>query len=206
LNSGQMSRFIFLFFVLLVFVYSGCARTQESRFYALTPVPGIMPETHEKLSTPEKSIGIGIVEIPSHLDRPQIVTQKGPHQIHLAEYDRWALNLRENIKSVLAENLSTLLSEHHVYILPWRGVRPVQYQINVRIMRFDALPGETVIMDAHWVVLEEDTRQILLEQGSQIQLPLFTRDYNDIVATQSQALGELSREIAEAIHRLSDKN
>jgi hypothetical protein len=28
-----------------------------------------------------KTIGVGPVEIPSYLDRPQIVTLKGPHQI-----------------------------------------------------------------------------------------------------------------------------
>jgi uncharacterized protein len=97
-----------------------------------------------------------------------------------------------------------LLYDHHVYILPWRSVKPAQYQINVRVMRFDAVPGETVILNAHWVVLEESTRQILLEQESQIQLPLYSKDYNDLVAVQSQALGELSRDIAEAIHPLSE--
>jgi uncharacterized protein len=199
----QAYRFWILFFTLVVLIQTGCARTQQSRFYALNPISEKMIATSPNLSMNGKNIGIGRVEIPSHLDRPQIVTQKGPHQIHLAEYERWAFNLRENIKSVIAENLSTLLPDSNVYILPWRGMRPIHHQITIRIIRFDTFPGETVFLDARWVLLEEDDRQILLEQGSQIQIPLPGEEYDDIVAVQSQALGELSREIAEAIQTLA---
>jgi uncharacterized protein len=205
MKSTRRYRFAVLFFALAVLIQTGCARTQQSRFYALNPISEKMTATPPNLAMNGKTIGIGRVEIPFHLDRPQIVTQKGPHQIHLAEYDRWALNLRENMKSVIAENLSVLLPDDHVYILPWRGVRPIQYQITIRIMRFDAMPGETVKLDARWVVLEEDERRIPLEQGSQIQLPLPGKEYNEIVAVQSQAIGELCREIAEAIQTLPEK-
>jgi uncharacterized protein len=202
MKSTRVYRFGILFFVLVVLSQTGCARTQQSRFYALKPISETMIATLPNLSMNGKNIGIGRVEIPSHLDRSQIVTQKGPHQIHLAEYDRWALNLRENIKSVIAENLSTLLPYNNVYILPWRGMRPIHYQITIRIMRFDTFPGESVFLDARWVLLGEDDRQILLEQGSQIQLPLPGEEYDDIVSVQSHALGVLSREIAEAIQTL----
>jgi uncharacterized protein len=203
MKSTRAYRFGILFFALVILFQTGCARTQQSRFYALNPISETMIAPSPNLSMNGKNIGIGRVEIPSHLDRPQIVTQKSPHQIHLAEYHRWALNLRENIKSVIAENLSTLLPGSNVYILPWRGMRPIHHQITIRIMRFDTFPGETVFLDARWVLLEEDDRQILLEQGFQIQLPLPGEEYDDIVAVQSQALGELSREIAEAIQTLA---
>jgi uncharacterized protein len=201
MKSNRPYRFGVLFLALMVLIQTGCARTQQSRFYALNPISEIMIAT-PNLSMNGKNIGIGRVEIPSHLDRPQIVTQQGPHQIHLAEYDRWAFNLRENIKSVIAENLSNLLPDSNVYILPWRGMRPIDHQITIRIMRFDTFPGETVFLEARWVLFEEDDRQILLEQGSQIQIPLPGEEYDDIVAVQSQAFGELSREIAEVIQTL----
>jgi uncharacterized protein len=202
MKSTLSYRFGVLFLALAILSQTGCARTQQSRFYALNPISETIISTPPNLSMNGKNIGIGRVEIPSHLDRSQIVTQKGPNQIHLAEYDRWALNLRENIKSVIAENLSTLLPDSNVYILPWRGMRPIHYQVTIRIMRFDTFPGESVFLDARWVLLGEDDRQIFLEQGSQIQLPLPGEEYDDIVSVQSHALGELSREIAEAIQTL----
>jgi uncharacterized protein len=202
MKSNQPYRYGVLFLALAILIQTGCARTQQSRFYALNPISETIIATQSNLSMNGKNIGIGRVEIPSHLDRSQIVTQKGPHQIHLAEYDRWALNLRENIKSVIAENLSTLLPDSDVYILPWRGMKPIHYQITIRIIRFDTFPGESVFLDARWVLLGENDRQILMEQGSQIQLPLPGEEYDDIVSVQSYALGELSREIAEAVQTL----
>jgi len=145
------------------------------------------------------------VEIPSYLDRPQIVTLRGPHQIHMAEFDRWAGTLKENINSVIAQNLSTLLSGDQVYVFPWRSVKPFDYQITVRIIHFDAVQGEMVNLDARWVISEQEGRHMLLEQGSQIRIPFSGKGYENIVSAQSQALGELSREIAAAIQGFSQK-
>jgi uncharacterized protein len=200
----QHYGFTVLVITLAVLVQIGCARTQPARFYALTTIPEVKAITPTNLSLNAKRIGVGPVEIPSYLDRPQIVTHQGHHQIHLAELDRWAGTLRENIKSVIAENLSILLYNDHVYSFPWRSVKPIQYQIMVQILRFDAVPGEMVILDARWVLMEEDPRRMLVEQRSQIQIPLSSKEYNEIVAAQSQAVGKLSREIAAAIQTLPE--
>jgi uncharacterized protein len=205
MTSSRPCRFIVLFFALSILVHAGCAGTQPSRFYALTAVAGISTTIPENQPMNGKTIGIGPVEIPSRLDRPQIVTLKGRNQLHLAEFDRWAGPLKENISSVVAENLSAMLPGNQVYAFPWRSVKPVQYQITVRIIRFDVLPDETVFLDARWVVLEEHGRRMLLENRSQIPVPFSGKGYDDIVAAQSRALGELSREIAEVIKTLPDK-
>jgi uncharacterized protein len=196
--------FTILIITLAVLAQTGCARTQPARFYALTTIPEIKIITPATLPLNGKRIGVGPVEIPSYLDRPQIVTHQGPYQIHIAELDRWAGTLRENIKSVIAENLSVLLYNDHVYSFPWRSVKPIQYQIMVQILRFDAVPGEMVMLDARWVLMEEDPKRMLLEQRSQIQLPLSSKEYNEIVAAQSRAVDNLSREIAAAIQTLPE--
>ena len=203
MKTGRLYRFTFLFLALMVLGYSGCARTQPSRFYTLTAISDINITIPENLSVDGKTIGVGPVEIPSQLDRPQIVTLMGPNQLHLAEFDRWAGTLKENINSVIAENLSALLPDDQVYVFPWRSVKPFQYQITIRIMRFDAVPGETVTLDARWIILEREGRLMRLEQWAQIRIPFTGNGYEDIVSAQSQALGELSREVAAAIQNLS---
>lgn len=56
------------------------------------------------------------------------------------------------------------------------------YQITLRIIQFDPVPGETVILDAHWFILERKGRRILLEKGSQIRIPFLGKGYDDIVS------------------------
>lgn len=202
MTSNRPCRFIVLFFVLLILLHAGCARTQPSRFYTLTAISDINTTIPENLSGDGKTIGIGPVEIPSQLDRPQIVTLMGSNQLHLAEFDRWAGTLKENINSVIAENLSALLPDDQVYVFPWRSVKPVQYQVTIRILRFDAVPGETVTLDARWIILEREGRRMLLEQGSQIRIPFTGKGYEDIVSAHSRALKEFSREIAATIQNL----
>jgi len=202
MNSRWCLRVVLWLLIPVISVYTGCAGTQPSRFYSLTAISGIQKIEPKNGAVNGKAIGVGPVEIPSYVDRPQIVTQKGPHQIHVAEFDRWAGSLKENINSVVAENLSVLLSDHMVYVFPWMAVQPVQYQITVRIMRLDAVPGEAVILDAHWWILGKNERGVVQEQRSQIRIPLSGKGYNDIVAAQSMALGELSREMALAIQTL----
>ena len=55
------------------------------------------------------SFGIGPIKIPEYLNQPKIVTRKGPNELTLAEFDRWAERLKDNLTRVLAKNLSNLL-------------------------------------------------------------------------------------------------
>lgn len=207
MKSGRRCPFIGLFCVLLVLVHAGCARTQPSRFYVLTAIADInttIPE-NPSMNGKSKTIGVGPVEIPSQLDRPQIVTLIKPNQLHLAEFHRWAGPLKENITSVIAENLSAMLQGDQVHAFPWRSVKPFQYQITVRIMHFDVVPGEAVILDARWIILEREDRRRLMEQRSQIRVPFSGKEYDDIVSAQSMALGELSAEMASVLKSLPDR-
>lgn len=205
MKSSRSCRFVVLFFALMFLAHAGCARTQQSRFYVLTAVADVTATIPENPSQSGKTIGIGPVEIPSQLDRPQIVTMMGTNQLHLAEFERWAAPLKENISSVIAENLSSMLPGDQVYAFPWRNVKPFQYQAIIRIQRFDVVPGETVTLDTRWIILEREGRRRLMERISQIRIPFSGKGYDDIVSAQSMALGELSREIASVVRTLPNK-
>lgn len=194
--------FRILILMLAVSALAGCVRTQPSRFYVLTPIPETVVSASTPFSKNGQTIGVGPIEIPSYLDRPQIVTRTGPNEIRLGEFDKWAGTLKENITSVIAENLSVLLSTDRIHVFPWRTAISVRYQVTARILRFDAIPGEAVTLDTHWVILGDDGRRTLLMRGSEIRLPVPGAGYDDIVAAKSLALGQLSREIAEAVRTL----
>ena len=58
-------------------VSGGCASTKPSKFYTLSPLT-----ISERATKPEPAghgvaLGVGPIELPEHLDRPQIVTRTG---------------------------------------------------------------------------------------------------------------------------------
>jgi uncharacterized lipoprotein YmbA len=79
---------------------------------------------HQKLS-----IGVGPVEIPKILDRPQIVIRSGPNKVNVHEYHRWAASLDIIFSRVLTENLSLLLDTDQAALYPWQTDFKPHYRV-----------------------------------------------------------------------------
>ena len=117
----------------------GCApATLPTRFYVLTAVP---PAGGAPAAARDVAVGVGPIALPGYLDRPQIVTRTGGDEIDLAEFDQWGEPLRSAVPRVLADNLAARVPTERVVLFPWRGVRTVQYQVPVEILRFEGKPG-----------------------------------------------------------------
>jgi uncharacterized lipoprotein YmbA len=54
------------------------------------------------------------VVIPPELDRPQLVSRSGPYSVRVADSDRWAAPLEDQIRRSLSEDLSARLPPHLV--------------------------------------------------------------------------------------------
>lgn len=188
-------------------ILTGCGRTVPTRFYILSPLSDSDIEGHPPGVKRGLGIGLGIgpVDLPDYLERPQIVTRTRQNKLNLADFDKWAGSLRHDIPRVLSENLSLLLATNRVFLFPWKDAAPVRYQIAVNIIRFDAKSGEEAILNARWTILGKKGRKVLRMQKSAIQKPIYGQDYEAIVSAQSQALGELSRDIAGVIKALSGR-
>jgi uncharacterized lipoprotein YmbA len=160
----------------------------------------------EQQPVAEKSdiaIGVGPVEFPDYLNRPQIVTRTSPNQLELAEFDRWAEPLRANFSRVLAENLSILLSTDRVVIFPWKKPIPINYQIEVDVSRFDGMFGRNVTLKTRWTLFGNSGKKVMLVRKSTLSEQTLTSDYKEMVAAQSRVLASLSREIAASIKEIS---
>src|SRR5512137_3062027 len=79
---------------------AGCATSPTARFYTLTPISPQEAKVSSGAAVSPVSISIAPVEIPDYLDRPQIVTRDGLNELRLAEFDRWAGSLSDNIAAV----------------------------------------------------------------------------------------------------------
>ncbi len=184
---------------LSLIIIGGCAQTQPSRFYLLTSLPN--PETGQqaKSSEPGVAIAIGPVQLPKHLDRPQIVTRATPNMPQLADFDRWAEPLEDNFAGILAENLSILMSTDRVTLLPRPRPTPVDYRVEVEVTRFDRNASGDVTLVARWALLGKIGRKLLVMKKSSFREPIKGKSHEATVAAMSRALGNLSRDIAEAM-------
>jgi uncharacterized lipoprotein YmbA len=173
-----------------------------SRFYTLNPLKAHGERSRSVTAEQGFSVAVGPVAIPDYLDRPQILTRSGPSELKLAEFDRWAGSLEEDISRVLAENLSVLLSKDHVTVFRWRGdayLFPAEYRVGIDLMRFEGTMRESVTLAARWSVNREEDKKILAARESNIREPVGGQDYDALVGAMSRALATLSREIAAAI-------
>lgn len=198
MNSQYLDRIVLLTCLAVFMTVVGCGTTEPSRFYLLNPAE--FPSGTGEGITKDCSVVIGPVEIPKYLDRSQIVTRFNLNEIHLAEFDRWAEPLGQNITRVILENLSIELSTDQVFLYPYRDSKPVKYRVAVTFVRFDADDQGCLGLLARWKIHNEITEEILVNRKSDItRVGVDTSDYVDIVCAGSLLLEELCQEIAGVI-------
>ena len=190
-----------ILFTSLIFA-AGCSRTPTPRFYTLQSLTD--PETEEQGTTGDSgvAIGLGPIELPEYLNRPQIVTRVNPNEVEFAEFHRWAASLKDDFSSTLARNLSNLLATDRVALYPWTSKTPVHVQVKIDVIRFDGQLGNSVVLETAWALLGKDWTKPLLSRGSVVSEKVDKTGYKGLVEAQSRAIAGLSREIAEAIQDL----
>ena len=195
---------------LVLFFLAGCGSvSKSSRFYVLSPMASM--ETEKNMDSSEMqdiTIGISQVFLPKYLKKSQIVTRTGNNELHLAEFDRWAGKIEEDIGRVIAENLTSLLSTDKVLSFPAMEAVKLDYNIKLDISRFDGSLGDQIELIVLWVIFDDARNNIYGVKATHIIEPIQGRGYVDMVAAQSRALAVFSQEIAAVIgqYRTRKKN
>lgn len=185
---------------LLFLVLAGCS-SPEPHIYVLTG--GASKSTAVDRAGMDLAVGVGPVELPDYLDRRQVVTRSGQNELDVADFAHWAEPLKFNIPQVLVEELSALLPSKKVVAFPWRRATTVNYQVAIKIIRFEATDGTTAILRARWSIVSGDGKGDLLTRESEYSEPLNGKGYDAIVASMNLALLKLSRDIADALRSAS---
>lgn len=174
---------------------SACAGTSaSSKFYVLSPLP------QSKLGGAEGTIiAVFPVAMPDYLDRPQIVTRVSENQITFDEFNRWGENLKENLYTVLVENLAALLNSDKVIKSSQHLGLAARLQVGIEVVRFDGILGGDVVLAVRWGLMDPESKKLLVAKRSSFKEPTGAATYQALVAAQSRTVGALSREIAEAI-------
>ncbi len=180
----------------------GCGSSPPTRFYVLHSMD--VKESPESSGAGCVSIGVGPVRVAEYLERPQIVTRVTPHEIMIADFDQWAEPLGQNISRVLADNLSALLCTTMVVVFPWKGSVPLDFQVEVDILRLDGNPGKDASLEVQWMALDlRKAKRVVAFKKLSFTEPTGGQDYRALVAAESHNLEVLSRDIAATIGTLS---
>jgi uncharacterized lipoprotein YmbA len=180
----------------------GKGTTKSTKFYVLHPLDS--PEAEKRADMPDDTvIGVGPVTLPQYLNRPQIMIRVSQNEYQVAPFAQWAEPLRDNFSGVLADNLSILLGTDKIAVFPWKTYTPIDYKIEVDVIRFDGKKGGDVRLHVRWIIFDKDGKTLLKIRKSSFSAPADASNYGAMVSAMSQTLADLSREIADSIKDLS---
>jgi uncharacterized protein len=182
--------------------FTGCFSFLEparpiARHFVLTPLPaaGAVAVTPGGLA-----VGMGPVKIPAYLFSTSLTVRKGTNEIDYLPWALWAERLDKGIQLTLAANLSTLLAPDQIRLTAWRS-GDASMEVSVTIGQFDVDAGGQGVLVAWWRILSPGGEKTLKAGKSRFvrQGPSPNADPAGAVATLSELVAELSRELTQAI-------
>jgi uncharacterized lipoprotein YmbA len=183
---------------------AGClgGPSAPANFYMLSPLGASQAEM--SADTPEDRIRIGLatVVVAEYLNRNEIVVNLDNTVYQLAEYNRWAEPLSDNLTRVLAENLANLLRSNAINVfLSSDSSIPFDYQLEIDVLRLDGNLGDQVTLVAQWALLEAEEDDLKLMRRSEYQEQPRDNTYRGLVMAKSRIVEKLSSDIAASVKK-----
>ena len=188
--------------LLAVPVVSGCVTlsSPNSQLYTLSVSNGDAPPPTEQAAAELPVLAVGPVDLPDYLRRPQIVTREGENRVQVAEFDRWAAPLNEQVERVLAENLAARIQ--HMVVVNYREQRfRPQYRLTMSIERFERQGDGQVRLAGRWTLADAESGAALLTRRDRFVVPVQGGGYEATVAAQSKALAQLADAVSAGLRQ-----
>jgi len=169
----------------------GCS-TAPSKFYSLS-------STAAADGTPPTAVAVmvGPVTIPASVDQPEFVVQVAANRVQVDEFNRWVAPLGDAIARTVAGDLVVLLGTPEVASNQLANFVP-DYRVTIDVQRFESVPGNAATLEAVWTVRKTVGGEI--RSGRTVaREPVQGQSYDALAAAHSQALAQMSTDIAVAI-------
>jgi uncharacterized lipoprotein YmbA len=188
--------------VVLAVGLTACGAGTPSRFYVLSTTAEL--ETQEGMfrAKRRRTIGIGPIKLPAYLDKSQIVTKATRYRLDLAELDQWAEPLKDNVSRVLVEDISILLASDRVHAFPASTSLRDDFQVSIDILAFDCRLVGGCTLTVRWSVFDLRKNRVVSAKRSEYAKVSGQAGYEALAQAMSEALAELSREIAHVVGAL----
>jgi uncharacterized lipoprotein YmbA len=180
----------------------GTGQSPPSRFYMLTSLEPTDAAPKNPAVIDGEGILLGPIRFPIYLNRQQIVIRTSPNEIRLAEFDRWAEPLETNFRNVVKENLAILLNTAYIVEPPVPKNTDIEFQVVAGVSRFDAEPGEQVVLMVRWGIVRFADDQVLATENATYTAPLNAGGFEEIVKAQSRLVADFSRDVAATVQDL----
>ena len=143
-------------------------------------------------------IGIGPIDVPVYLQRPEIVSRGADARLQVRAGERWGESLQAGIGRVLANDLARLVPSAQVFREPFPTASQPAFTVAVQVQRFEPVVDGAVELDTHWVLTEGAQRPqaapaLRLES---IREPVADATTEARVAAMSRAIAQLADRIA----------
>ena len=176
---------------------AACGSTPPTRYYTLTTTDGPV-----LAATRGAQIRVDAVTIPAELDRPQLVRQTDATRVEVASLDRWAAPVDEQIRRVLASDLTRRLPGR-VLGVGAPAVPAGTLAVAVDIDRFEGGPDGHVVLEASWSLVADG--QARLRRSERVEAEAGAADIDRMPGAMSEALGRLADRIARQIADSADR-
>ena len=173
----------------------------RSRFFTLTASP---PTHADRAEAPGRAIvyGLGPVVLPAYLDRNQVATRVSETEVAYSQWDQWAQPLGANVSSVLRQSIGGELGRDDIVPYPWLATARVDYQIVVRLLRFESDAAGEAHLQSQWSIRDLERNRELVARETTLTRPGRAGDTAASTAALSAMLTDLGREIATALRAL----
>jgi uncharacterized lipoprotein YmbA len=189
-----------LLVVLVLLLAPACVtRHSSARLYVLeaTAPRGEAP------AMPTSVLGISRVTVPAWIDRPELTARTVKGEIATDENSRWGEPIGRGIQRVVAENLAGLLPDRHVVTAPFAARQQVDHRLELNVTEAARQGDGMVLVEARWVLFDA-TGKLLVSRRSSHRTGPVSAPGGTVTAT-SEALGLLSRDVADAVRSLPAK-
>jgi uncharacterized protein len=174
----------------------------RSRFFTLPAAPAAQPDAGTSQRAGRTVYGLGPIILPAYLDRSQVATRLSETEVAYSQWDRWAEPLSTNVSSVLRQRLASELGTEAILGYPWVGGVAVDYQIEVRLLRFESDTTGATHVVARWTIRDAKHDRKVVTKETSLTRPGKPNDTSASTAALSGMLGDLGHEIAAALRDL----
>jgi hypothetical protein len=175
----------------------------RSKFFILTPLAdgaALAPTPTTTANDSGLTIGIGPIDFPDYLRRPEVVTLASPNQLDLAAEKRWGEPLDKDFARVFTENISRLLNTQQLEKYPWPVRSHVDYQIAIDVQRFETTSDGQSQLIARWTIKDSAGKDLYASE-TRASAPVGPGETGASIAL-SDDLATLSREVAGRLSEL----
>ena len=190
--------------IFLALALAGClgGQSPSTNFYMLSPLSP--SQAGESAASAEARIHVGLetVVIAEYLNRNEIVLNLDNTIFQLAEFNQWAEPLDGNLTRVLGENLMNLLQGDSIRVFQAsESSIPLDYRLEVDVLRLDGNLGDQVTLIVQWALLETAEDDLMLMRRSRYQELAADATVKELVLAQSRTIENLSRDMAAAFKK-----